>query len=279
MDQEKLKELAAAYCLGALDGDEKRLFEELLQKGDPLARQVYREMQETASLLPYAAEPVPPPAYLKENILQRIGAETARPKTPIRNLAETSESAIFENLQNLVWRWKRLAWGITFASVLLLAGLSWYFLEREKQIFAEKNQKITEMQTRLEDFEITLREKDRLLQLVKAYENAIFALNRLGSNLQNANVKVVIVPDQNKAVFIGSDIVPPPPGKVYLLWKLQGASPINAGVWQTDAQGNLVYEVGDITDDITDFAVTIESGETAQSLTGPTSPIELHVKI
>ena len=274
MTKDQIKELAAGYCLGALSAEDRNAFEKLLQSGDPVARDCYQEMQMAASVIPYSAEPVSPPAHLKENIFAEITAEAAKEHPPIKSVAESVEPAS-ASLANLVTWWRGISLGIAMASCLIIAGMYWYFTN----VTAENQQTISGLQTEIASLKIVEAEKERLLNLVQNYENRVLTLARAGQNVQQANVKVILAPDDGKAVFFGSDLQPLPEGKVYLLWKLEGAQPINAGAWQIDENGNLIYEIGDISEAITTFAITIESSDGADSLAAPTSDIELIVEI
>jgi anti-sigma-K factor RskA len=72
-----LHELTAAYALDALDDHETREYEEHLRRCEQ-CRADLRSLQEAATLLAYAPEPVQPPAALRARIVEI--ARTERPK-------------------------------------------------------------------------------------------------------------------------------------------------------------------------------------------------------
>jgi anti-sigma-K factor RskA len=67
-------ELSAAYALDALDGDERREFEEHLTHCAE-CRQDIASFQEAASALAYQVEVAPPPPVLKDRILEQARRE------------------------------------------------------------------------------------------------------------------------------------------------------------------------------------------------------------
>src|SRR5262245_7303084 len=81
MTRDEIVELAAVYALGALDGEDRAVFEALLQSDDPVARAALRGHEETLGAL--AAELAEaPPASVKSALMARIaaapGPDTAR---------------------------------------------------------------------------------------------------------------------------------------------------------------------------------------------------------
>jgi anti-sigma-K factor RskA len=74
MERTGIHELSAAYALDALDGDERREFEEHLTHCAE-CRQDVASFQEAASALAYQVEVAPPPPALKDRILEQARRE------------------------------------------------------------------------------------------------------------------------------------------------------------------------------------------------------------
>jgi anti-sigma-K factor RskA len=74
MERIGIHELSAAYALDALDGDERREFEEHLPRCAE-CRQDVASFQEAASTLAYQVEVAPPPPALKDRILEQARHE------------------------------------------------------------------------------------------------------------------------------------------------------------------------------------------------------------
>jgi anti-sigma-K factor RskA len=76
MERTGIHELSAAYALDALDGDERREFEEHLKHcGD--CQGTVASFQETASALAFQADMPPPPPTLRDRILEEAQRERA----------------------------------------------------------------------------------------------------------------------------------------------------------------------------------------------------------
>jgi anti-sigma-K factor RskA len=92
-DRDRLRDEAAAWLLGALDEDEARAFEDLLERS-PDARHEVEELRATTDRLPFAAPPLAPPPELRDRImavveseaelLNAAGAAADRPPRPRR---------------------------------------------------------------------------------------------------------------------------------------------------------------------------------------------------
>lgn len=77
MNSEHIKDLLEAYALGALEPHEQKIVEQHLA-GCADCRQLAREFEHTASLLPQAlaaVSPLRPPESLKERLLQTVQSE------------------------------------------------------------------------------------------------------------------------------------------------------------------------------------------------------------
>jgi anti-sigma-K factor RskA len=78
---EEIRELAAVYALGGLDGEDRARFEALLAAGDPEARAALRDFEGTLVQMAATAAETPPPR-VKAALMERIRTET-RP-APVR---------------------------------------------------------------------------------------------------------------------------------------------------------------------------------------------------
>ena len=78
---EEIRDLAAVYALGGLEGEDRARFEALLQAGDPDATSAVRDFQGTLLELA-AATTEAPPAGVKQALMERIGAQTRVQPSP-----------------------------------------------------------------------------------------------------------------------------------------------------------------------------------------------------
>ena len=81
MNAEEIRDLAAVYALGGLEGEDRVRFEALLQAGDPEAASALRDFQGTLLELA-AATTEAPPAGVKRALMERIGAQTRVQPSP-----------------------------------------------------------------------------------------------------------------------------------------------------------------------------------------------------
>jgi anti-sigma-K factor RskA len=86
MERTGIHELSAAYTLDALDGDERREFEEHLTHCVE-CRQDVASFQEAASALAYQVDVAPPPPALKDRILEQARRERSNVVPLRRRLA------------------------------------------------------------------------------------------------------------------------------------------------------------------------------------------------
>src|SRR5437773_11690932 len=74
MNREEIRELAAVYALGGLDGEERARFDALLQSGDAEATAALRDFERTLADLAAESTETPPPS-VKARLMERIAAE------------------------------------------------------------------------------------------------------------------------------------------------------------------------------------------------------------
>jgi anti-sigma-K factor RskA len=73
-DEERIRDDAAAWVLGALTDEEARDFERLMES-NPVAREEVEELRRATDVLPFAAEPVAPPPELRSRIMAAVESE------------------------------------------------------------------------------------------------------------------------------------------------------------------------------------------------------------
>jgi len=83
MTLEQIEELAALHAVGALDGEERVRFEELLQSGNADACRALREFRDAAAISGAASVPAAAPSpALKQKILRTIESRETRRSVP-----------------------------------------------------------------------------------------------------------------------------------------------------------------------------------------------------
>ena len=78
--RESIKDLAAAYAIGALDGEEARAFEKLLAESEEARREV-KGYREVGALLAHGAPGATPDPTLRARLMSRVHSPFADIKT------------------------------------------------------------------------------------------------------------------------------------------------------------------------------------------------------
>lgn len=162
MDHNELKDLAAAYSLGALDPDEKREFEAHLRQDCQECQTLVKEMQEVTISMGQSVQPETPPSHIKERIFAAIEEEkSTSAETPSVGLP------LIEKLRSAKRRWQFTAYGLAFASILLFVLFSIYSSGLKSELdFLE-----TRMEAReklIQNLRTELNDKARVLQIMRA---------------------------------------------------------------------------------------------------------------
>ncbi len=258
MDREKLQEWAAAYSLGALEGEERRTFEALLRRGDAEALRLLQEMEAVAQQLPFSAEPVMPPPGLKARILEAL--EENLPVAPANEPAAGGVPTSAREAQPAGGRerWKWFARAAVVALLLLSAGALIYITQLRHTI-RELQQQVAMSGQVIQQLTEQLHSQQQLLALFQAPELRIYDLAGQAP-APNAAGKVYLDPARRTGLFLGHNLAAPPPDKDYQLWMLRGNQPIDAGILTPDKSGNYIatFDVAVDAGELTAFAVTVE---------------------
>lgn len=231
MIDERLEEQASLYVLGVLTAGEARSFETMLA-GDAELRQLVAALRLSRDALAGSVPGVTPPPSLKERILSRIEAQEK--VVPLRASVTARPAGWF------TW----IPWAIAACLAMLCAySVHQQGQEREKIIeqtkqLAELNQVADSLRAESADLKLTvasLQETNRLAGV------RIAMLNSMLADSPKA-VAVSLWDDrQQQGVFLVQNLKPLPADKDYQLWVIDPkyASPVSAGVFQVDAQGNV----------------------------------------
>lgn len=244
---------AAAYALAALDGDERRAFEEHLA-GCAVCAAEADALRATVAQLPLAVgdDDSTPSAGLRARILDAVAAENAAGGADPRPAARRGSAAPTP----LFGRW-RLPQAYAAAAVLLLALglglLGWNFnLQREiRQARAERDAALAEGNAARAALEV-------------------WTLGATGG--QPASGQVLYLPDYQQAILTVSGLPPLQPGQVYQVWLIpEGQAPQGAGILVAPSGEGETAMRRDMTQ-YRQLAITIEPGP-GGSTTPTSAPI------
>jgi anti-sigma-K factor RskA len=217
MNHEEIRDLAAMYALGGLDGDDRARFEALLQSGDPNATAALRDFE--SSLVSLATESAePPPPSVKVALMTRIAAEPGRqPSTAVVTPLRPRRV-----LWPIVWA-AALAAGIAAITVGLSVSASY---EKRLQALAGEAAALKSDIDREREFIAMLRDPSTDIVALAGLPPAPAARARMFWN------------ERGGGFLVTAGLPVPPPGKTYQLWAIAGKNaPVSAGVFGVDAKG------------------------------------------
>ena len=252
MIDERMEEQAGLYVLGVLTPAESRAFEAALSRDSEL-QQLVDSLRISRDALAGSLPQVTPPPALKKKILTQIKAQEKVIASPART-AERSEGW-------LPW----LPWALAACLAMVCAiSLSQQKTLRQKndeqaKQLADLNQMADSLRNETQDLKqavATLQETNRL---------ATVRIAMLSSMLADSPKAVAVSlwdNQQQRGVFVVQNLKPLPVDRDYQLWVIDPKypTPVSAGVFQVDAQGNmrLQFKAGKLIESASKFAVTQE---------------------
>ena len=253
MSHEPYDDQAAAYALGALDGEERVRFEEHLADGCEACRAALREYDETLSDAARELPPTIPPAHVKQALLRRVAA-TASPRTTGR-------------------RWRRWRWALGTAAAIVgvsafAAGL---VASRYEARIGAMARETAAIRADLRHQEAALREQLAVSQTVVALlrDPASRVVTLAGLGATPSAIARVIWHERAGGHLFATNLPPPPTGKAYELWTISGGRPRPAGVFTVNAAGQGSQPVAPTGGPVDVFAVTLEPEGGVPAPTGP----------
>jgi anti-sigma-K factor RskA len=251
---EEGQQTAALYALGALCQHEARSFENHLGDGCAICQNEVAEFERVAALIGTASASVEPPAYLRDQLIERISRE-ARPskeKTetraevipfPDKSIQSRSTAARKSLVRN------GLLWAIA-ATLLLAFAFSFFLWQKERQNLQAATERVEAFEaftekTRQELVEAKKAklELDEINAAIHSPETRFIAMK--GGEVAPSSSAKIFWDVQNKRWVVTGELPPAPAGKAYQLWFVTAEAKISAGVMKADPKGR-VFAVVDV---------------------------------
>ena len=240
MSREEIRELAAVYALGGLDGEDLARFEALLWAGDADAITALSDLE--TALLGLAAESAEaPPSSVKLALMKRLAAEG--------RAAEPSAAVEPVRPRRLLWPavWTAaLAAGIAAIAVGLSVSATY---DKRLDALAREAAVLRDEIDRQEQVIALVGDPTTAIVVLSGLEPAPAARARM---LWNAPAG---------GLLVAAGLPPAPAGKAYQLWAIAGKNPpVSAGVFTVDARGAGSLRVSPLpgVGKVDVFAVTLE---------------------
>ena len=262
MNHDEVAELAAAYALGALDGEERARFEALLASGNADARAALRDFESTVATLAAETAESPPPA-VKSLLMARIDSEERSRGNVTRVLSMPRSAPPRRSL------WTVLAVGAIAAGVAAIAvGLA------VSTVYDRRIGQLAQEQAQLKE---ELARQESLVTIFQDPATQVAALSGLAP-APEAKARLLWHATAG-GLLVAQGLPPAPAGKAYELWAITGTgAPVPAGLFTVDARGVGSLRVAPLRSGAPPdtFAVTLEP---AGGVTAPTGSMYLVGKL
>ncbi|HXI73306.1 MAG TPA: anti-sigma factor [Verrucomicrobiae bacterium] len=252
MIDERMEEQASLYVLGVLTREEAYAVETAL-KQDAKLQQLVSALQISRDALAGSLPQITPPLALRQRVLEQVKA----PEKIVKFSPRTEESSGGW----AIW----LPWALA-ACLAIVCAISLSQQKGLRQKIDAQAKQLTELdqmadalrdQTQnLKQAVATLQETNRLASL------RIAMLNSMLEDSPKAVAVSLWDEQQQRGVFLVQNLKPLPADKDYQLWVIDPKypTPVSAGVFQVDAQGNvrLQFKTDKLIETADKFAVTQE---------------------
>jgi anti-sigma-K factor RskA len=267
-DESSLRDLAAAYALGALPPEEARAFESYLETSAE-ARQEVAEMRETAALLALSAREAEPAPGLRARVLEAVSAGRLRPRpmAPAGSAAATGAPP----------RSAPLLWAALAASLLAAVGLGLRAGRLDRELagrnadLARRDSTIAEQTRMLDQQGQRLASADSTLASLVTPGVQLVQLTASGD--PDPQIQLFWDRRHNTAVLHASRLRPVAQGRTYQLWFIRDGKPVPSITFDVAAGEALVPQVSVPAEGRISAAAVTE--EPAGGSPQPTSPVLL----
>ena len=228
---EQIEELFTFYALGAVTDAERQQVEDYVAS-DAEARLRLEEMIRTTSALPYALEPKEPPAALKRALIDRVKADAQKRFAPPPT--QGSGWSRFIDFFSHPGQW--LSQGVAVLSLLVALAVGAWGVSLRNQLSSLQAQTLLLQQQ--------LAEQRAVLTHIASPNAQSFAISGTDHQPQ-AHGQLIADAQTGSAVLVVSGLQQLEAGKVYEFWLIEGDTPIAAGLFEVNNEGQAVLQVSE----------------------------------
>ena len=247
MHSERHEELVALAALGPLTGDDAVEYARLLEEGCAECERLLPELRLATAALSVSAPPLAPRPALRDELLASLG--------PTRTAARRSFGS---------------GWAFAAAAALLFVVVLFddARLRREREELRATNAELT---GQVASSRAELSRRDLRARVMESDDVRVLFLGGQGPQ-PKARGKVFWSEGAKRGVLVAGSLAPLPPDRQYQLWVFVDGKPVDAGVFDADAEGRALFESRDLAAvrPAENFAVTLAPRGEVPPPTGPT---------
>jgi anti-sigma-K factor RskA len=245
---ERHEELVAALAAGIASGADRAELDAHLREGCASCEELLIELRQAATAFAALVPAAAPPAALRRRILASLGPARV-PAPPVAAPVRV--------------------WPVLAAAAALLAvavGLDDARLRRQRE---DLRSQTAQLSGRLQTAETELAQRVLRARVLESDDVRMLTLGGQGPQ-PKAQGRVFWSDRARRGVLVAGNLAPLPPDRQYELWVFLKGKPVNAGVFDVDAQGRALFESKDFPEaGAQNFAVTIEPRGGVPAPTGP----------
>ena len=269
MTHENYKELLAAKALSGLDAADARALDTHLESCADCQSEMI-ELESAAALLALEAQPVEPPAYVRERVLAAVRAEgpsatAASDRVSDRVLKADGKLLAFEHPPRNIWAslgsFGALAAAIVFVALVIGLVLMW---QKNRVMQYE----LTRLRTEMNQAQAQLEGQQAMGELLTSPDAQMAKL--AGTNVAPGAHAMLAYDKNGHAMLMAKGLPRAPAGMAYQLWYIKDNKKMPGKVFTPDPAGNGMLEdqIPAVARDAAVFAVTLEPQGGVQAPTG-----------
>lgn len=264
----KFEDLCAGYVLNALDMEERKVFEQMLEEASEEERMLYQNMHSAANQLAFTVERHEPSPVLKDQLMEQVAsANEERVKSDIPSVKDEQE-VVAEDEDG--FNWSAFGLAASFALLIITLSLIFYAFSLNSEI-NEKESVIDEQETQIMQLEDELQQKEEMLSILQSREIEIVVMSGMEVN-PDGHGKIIWNTEQQQALLQVSNLPTVSQGRTYQLWILTSDKPVSAGVFSVNDEHDNFFQIEEFTgsgrQSANGFAVTQEPENGSQQPTG-----------
>jgi anti-sigma-K factor RskA len=254
---EREQELLAAHALGVADSADAAEIARLLERADPEVEELLADLRLAGTAMAATAPRQAPRPELRAQILASLGPSRAGVAG-----AHPSGPAAPRRAAGLPW-WLSLAAAVALVA-LLLDDMK---LRRQREDLRSQEASLS---ASLDKARAELSRRELVSRVMESEDVRVLFLGGHGPQ-PAARAKVFWSEKAKRGVLLGGQLAALPEEKQYQLWVFDKGKPVDAGVFDVDAQGRALFESKDLSAiaRAENFAVTVEPRGGVPQPTGP----------